>query len=318
MGAQPVSRLPATSSYTSNPSVQLLPPKISYQPSLACAQPGETIAQYSPAFMLPSQDSSAALSNNYNQEAYRSYETYNQSARLANANSIFLEQESQSPYGNQPLSYSASSMARTTISADSPYFPGLSTLASSLPGPNPISDRILPNPIPGRGQTTSVATHAHSSPVDNIHGVPSQAYDSESESTWKRESAGPSNPATVSSASTELTLIRGLPSTLQEYTPPSESSSASSNYSSSSTEARIVNNRPSTNPYNYSAESRLRHAFNDSSSTASGTLVSGQPYIRLAQPIVQQPPTLLSSRSPIENRPLMPHVQPISSFYDRR
>ncbi|KAI9788234.1 MAG: hypothetical protein M1835_002386 [Candelina submexicana] len=270
----------------------------------------------SPPFMLPSQDS---LGGSYSpHDSLRTWNPISQGSKTSDAG-LFLEQEFTSAYGSNHTSYLPSSMSKLPASTtDGPsYFPGMTSLASSLPSTSSVADRILPNPerlVPSHMNMTSlnqsidngVSTAGgyiyKSTPSwdpDSGDGNISQNYSGTAANSASSLMGPPStkNPSsalqgslnydTISNSPAQTSSLANSAASLPAPIVPQHNfpGAATSMFSAtSSNEALLPSHNSSSNLYSYSSEGGSRRDSQGESSHSEGTLINGRPYVRIRQP----------------------------------
>ncbi|KAI9719258.1 MAG: hypothetical protein M1812_003588 [Candelaria pacifica] len=281
----------------------------------------------SPPFMLPSQDSLGGAYSPH--DSLRTWNPISQGSKTSDAG-LFLEQEYPSAYGSNHTSYLPSSMSKMpAITPDgSSYFPGLTSLASSLPSTSSVSDRVLPNPerlVPSHMNMTSLnqsigngvslaGGYSYKSTASwdpdgsdvntsqngtmtnnasNLMGPPNTKNSSSALHSSLSYDPSSNSPAQTSSLANSATSLPA-PIVPQHNFPGSATSMFPA---ASSNEALLPSHNSSSNLYSYSSEGASRRDSQGESSPSEGTLMNGRQYVRIRQP---QPQSLQGANS-LEN-----------------
>ncbi|KAI9797195.1 MAG: hypothetical protein M1833_005604 [Piccolia ochrophora] len=312
---------------------------------------GETYPPFHPSSVLPGHDAVNSIPPYGSQDISSRWTPVVDSHRASSG--LFVEHDP--AYGNSHIPFLPSSGGRvSSLNTDgSAIFPGMTSLATSLPPTSPTCDRILPRPNQTQGGASSLNGLAESSQLAS--SGPSQGLNSKPlQQAWLSETA-------ASSASRESRRDSSRSSTMTDRdpkhslsSPPKEASSSyrltsdsprvnmetesraygsislaspitpQSNYATSdpppppsrTSHTLLSNDNPSSDLYSFSAGSSYkRGSFGESSDAGEGKLVSGQPYTQLRHPQPQATPSVEAIRhSSFEARPYTAHRTSISSY----
>ena len=283
----------------------------------------EAYNMQSPQYLLPSQDSQVSSVNYGTQDLSRNWTPMAMTSRIPQ-NGSFLDQDGHSRYGTSTFPYLNSPTSAVAADASSLLFPGMASLATSLPVPTSNADRILPTPTPKNVPVNSVNNGLQM--LSDTNSYASQGNGYKASVPWGPESVttGGSQSSTATTVSVDTSNAVGAsrrkssspPPNSQEtsfgyipisHSPPAISAITASDYSSSSlpTATRGIegygssghstlnglsgdnlmpSHSSSSNLYSYTVGSSTRRGSNADAATSDGTLVSGQPYTRLRQP----------------------------------
>ena len=269
----------------------------------------------SPQYLLPSQDSQVSGVNYGTQDMCSKYNwTPVAMANRVSQSGSFLDQDGHSRYGASTFPYLNSPTSAVPADTPSLSFPGMASLATSLPVPCSNADRILPNPTPKNVPMNSINNGVQM--LSDTTPYPSQSNSYKASMPWAPENAttGGTQSSTATTISVDTSSASGTsrpkssspPPSSQETTfgyipishsPPAVSSITASDYNSSSlptatrgiegygTSSHSALNAPSndtlmpshnssTNVYGYSVGSSTRRDSNADTATSDGTLVS--------------------------------------------
>ncbi|MCJ1376346.1 hypothetical protein MMC20_007588 [Loxospora ochrophaea] len=118
-------------------------------------------------------------------------------------NGVLFDQEGQPKYNHSTLPYLNSSVGTVSATLDGPPFPGMGSLATSLPNPVLKSSRVLPNPAANPVLSNpNGATGAHQGVMGDPSPLWSQPSGLKSTAPWGPESMGSQGSSSSSSSST--------------------------------------------------------------------------------------------------------------------
>lgn len=316
---------------TSNGSANLpwvsAPARPVYRPNFVAGNYSEDYIEayntQSPHYMLPSQDSQVSGVNYGTQDLSRNWTPMAMTSRFSQ-NGSFLDQDVHPRYGTSTFPYLNSPASAVTADASSLSFPGMGSLATSLPVPTSNADRILPTPTPKTVPVNSINNGLQM--LSDTNSYASQGNSYKASVPWAAESVttGGIQSTTATTVAVDNSSVIGAsrhkssssPSSSQEtsfgyipisHSPPAIGAITASEYSSNgvptatrgvdgygssahsvssglSGDTLIPSHSSSSNLYSYTVGSNTRRGSNADTATSDGTLVSGQPYRRLRQP----------------------------------